>query len=618
MGGIKKKKKKFRSAIGGQAVLEGVMMRGESSMATAVRDETGEIQVESSRFTPLKQKSRWKRLPFIRGVINFVASMVMGVQIIMRSGEVFGGEEEPSKFEEWCSKKFKVNVMSVMMWFAVLLGLALAIGLFFVIPHFSIEGIRLLVEKVAHTTMPAFCYNLIEGVIRILIFVVYILLTSLMKEIKRVYQYHGAEHKTISCYEHGLELTVENVQKQSTIHDRCGTTFMFLVMIVSVALFSVVGIVPNNIVTSKVGAMFIKLLIKLALLPVVAGISYEILKFLAKFDNLFVRIIKAPGLLLQKITTSQPDDSMVEVAITAFKTVQLLDSNKDAPTSKFNTKILIDKALEQLNNALKIDTNGNADRDWIMAEVLNIPRSEVANLKFVWSNDFEKMLALAKERSTGKPLQQVFGYTDFYGMKINVNSDVLCPRPETEYLVEEVSRLIKQDNLQAVLDLCTGSGAIALVVKRDNPNVAVTASDISEKALMVAKQNAEQNNLHVDFVVSNLFDNINGEFDLIVSNPPYIKTDVIGMLDPEVRFFEPTIALDGGMDGLDFYRKIVENAKNHLKIGGILAFEIGFDQKESVTEILTNCKTAVFEDIRCLQDLEKNDRMIFAKLSSKI
>ena len=613
-----KDKKKFRSAIGGQAVLEGVMMRGESSMATAVRDETGEIQVESSRFTPLKQKSRWKRLPFIRGVINFVASMVMGVQIIMRSGEVFGGEEEPSKFEEWCSKKLKVNVISVMMCFSVLLGLALAIGLFFVIPHFSIEGIRLLVEKVAHTTMPAFCYNLIEGVIRILIFVVYILLTSLMKEIRRVYQYHGAEHKTISCYEHGLELTVENVQKQSTIHDRCGTTFMFLVMIVSVALFSVVGIVPNNIVTSKVGAMFIKLLIKLALLPVVAGISYEILKFLAKFDNLFVRIIKAPGLLLQKITTSQPDDSMVEVAITAFKTVQLLDSNKDAPTSKFNTKILIDKALEQLNNALKIDTNGNADRDWIMAEVLNIPRSEVANLKFVWSNDFEKMLALAKERSTGKPLQQVFGYTDFYGMKINVNSDVLCPRPETEYLVEEVSRLIKQDNLQAVLDLCTGSGAIALVVKRDNPNVAVTASDISEKALMVAKQNAEQNNLHVDFVVSNLFDNINGEFDLIVSNPPYIKTDVIGMLDPEVRFFEPTIALDGGMDGLDFYRKIVENAKNHLKIGGILAFEIGFDQKESVTEILTNCKTAVFEDIRCLQDLEKNDRMIFAKLSSKI
>ncbi len=611
-----KNKKKFRSSIGGQAVLEGVMMRGESSMATAVRDEKGEIQIESTRFTPAAKKSKWKRLPFIRGVINFVNSMIMGVQIIMRSGEVFGGEEEPSKFENWCSKKFNINVMSVMMWFAVLIGLALAIGLFFVIPHFSIEGIRALVENVCHTTMPEFCYNLIEGVIRILIFVIYILLTSLMKEIKRVFRYHGAEHKTISCYEHGLELTVENVQKQSTIHDRCGTTFMFLVMIVSVALFSIVGIVPNNIVTNKIGAVFIKLLIKLALLPVVAGISYEILKFLAKFDNWFVRIIKAPGLLLQKITTAQPDDSMVEVAITAFKTVQLLDSDPTAETSKFNTKIMIDKAVQELDNTLKIDTNGNADRDWIITEVLNIKRSEIENLKFVWSNDFEKMLEFAKERSTGKPLQQVFGYTDFYGLKIKVNSDVLCPRPETEYLVLEVNNLIKENNFQNVLDLCTGSGAIALILKRDNPQVNVTASDISEKALMVAKQNAEDNNLQVEFVTSNLFDKVNGEFDIIVSNPPYIKNEVIGTLDPEVRFFEPLIALDGGKDGLDFYRAIVKDAKNHLKIGGILAFEIGYDQKDSVVDIIENCETAVFENVICKQDLEGNDRMIFAKLAA--
>lgn len=611
-----KNKKKFRSLIGGQAVLEGVMMRGESSMATAVRDEKGEIQIESTRFTPAAKKSKWKRLPFIRGVINFVNSMIMGVQIIMRSGEVFGGEEQPSKFENWCSKKFNINVMSVMMWFAVLIGLALAIGLFFVIPHFSIEGIRALVENVCHTTMPEFCYNLIEGVIRILIFVIYILLTSLMKEIKRVFRYHGAEHKTISCYEHGLELTIENVQKQSTIHDRCGTTFMFLVMIVSVALFSIVGIVPNNIVTSKIGAVFIKLLIKLALLPVVAGISYEILKFLAKFDNWFVRIIKAPGLLLQKITTAQPDDSMVEVAITAFKTVQLLDSDPTAETSKFNTKIMIDKAVQELDNTLKIDTNGNADRDWIITEVLNIKRSEIENSKFVWSNDFEKMLEFAKERSTGKPLQQVFGYTDFYGLKIKVNSDVLCPRPETEYLVLEVNNLIKENNYQNVLDLCTGSGAIALVLKRDNPQVNVTASDISEKALMVAKQNAEDNNLWVEFVTSNLFDKVNGEFDIIVSNPPYIKNEVIGTLDPEVRFFEPLIALDGGKDGLDFYRAIVKDAKNHLKIGGILAFEIGYDQKDSVVDIIENCETAVFENVICKQDLEGNDRMIFAKLAA--
>lgn len=610
-------KKKFRSAIGGQAVLEGVMMRGESSMATAVRDENGNIQIESSRFTPASEKSKWKRLPFIRGVINFVNSMIMGVQIIMRSSEVFEGETEPTKFESWCSKKFNINVMSIIMWFAVLVGLALAIALFFVIPHFSIEGIRALVSKFSATTLPEYCYNLIEGVIRILIFVIYILLTSLMKEIKRVYRYHGAEHKTISCFEHGLELTVENVQKQSTIHDRCGTTFMFLVMIVSVALFSIVGIVPIDSIKAQVGSvgvMFIKLLVKLALLPLVAGISYEILKFLAKFDNWFVKIIKAPGLLLQKITTAEPDDSMVEVAITAFKTVQLLDSDKEAEISKFNTKILIDKALAKLNKALKIDTIDSADRDWIISEVLKINRSEVANLKYIWSNDFDKMLEFAEERGTGKPLQQVFGYTDFYGMKINVSRDVLCPRPETEYLVEQVSKLIKENNYNEVLDLCTGSGAIALVIKRDNCSVNVTATDISEKALVVAKQNAEENNLQVNFVISNLFDKVQGEFDIIVSNPPYIESDVVKTLDPEVRFFEPIIALDGGKDGLDYYRKIVNGCKNHLKIGGILAFEIGYNQKDSVISILENAQDMVFEDIKYMQDLENNDRMIFAKL----
>lgn len=607
-----KNKKKFRSSIGGQAVLEGVMMRGERSMATAVRDENGNIQVESSRFTPNSEKSKWKRLPFVRGVINFVNSMVMGVSIIMRSSEVFDGESEPSKFEKWCSQKLHVNVFSIMMWFAVILGLALSIGLFFVIPHFAIEGIRQLVEVVCKTSMPEFCYNLIEGVIRILIFVFYILLTSLMKEVKRVYRYHGAEHKTISCYENGLELTVENVQKQTTIHDRCGTTFMFLVMIVSVALFSLVGIIPQNFVASKGLAMVLKLLIKLALLPIVAGISYEILKFLAKFDNTFVRIIKWPGLLLQKITTAQPDDQMVEVAITAFKTVQLLDSDSTAPTTKFNTKIKFDKALSELNKILQ-PKDGDADIDWIVTEVLGIKRSEIEKLTFIRNNEFEKMLDMANQRAKGKPLQQIFGYTDFYGMKINVNQNVLCPRPETEYLVEAVDKIIKANDFKSVLDLATGSGAIALVLKRENPFVKVVASDISNDALEVAKQNAEQNNLEVNFVQGDLFENINEKFDVIVSNAPYIKKDVIPTLDREVRAFEPMIALDGGVDGLDFYRKITDSCAEYLNQGGYIAFEIGFDQKQQVMQILSDCQKVVFEDIVCKQDLEGNDRMVIAK-----
>lgn len=615
IGGVMKEKKKFRSNIGGQAVLGGVMMRGERSMATAVRDEKGNIQVESVRFKSNAEKSKWKTLPFIRGVFNFINSMVSGVSIIMRSSEVFEGEVEPSKFEDWCSKKLHINVMSVMMWTAVVIGLALSIGLFFVAPHFIIEGIRTLVEKVAHSSMPEFCYNLIEGLIRILIFVLYILLTSLMKEIKNVYRYHGAEHKTISCFEHGLELNVENVQKQSTIHDRCGTTFMFLVMIVSVALFSLVSIIPiDGIQTSGFVKMLIKLAVKLALLPVVASISYEILKFLAKFDNVFVRIIKAPGLLLQKITTAQPTDDMVEVAITAFQTVQKMDADINIPITKFNTKVLIDKANTELNQVLGGEVEGNCDREWIIAEVLGIKRSEIEKLKFVWSEDFDKMLSFAKERASGKPLQQVFGYTDFYGMKINVTDKVLCPRPETEYLVEEVSQIIKHNNFSNVLDLCTGSGAIALILKRNNEHIQVTASDISEDALQVAKQNAEQNNLQINFVQSDLFENIDDKFDIIVSNPPYIKTEVIDTLEKEVKDFEPMLALDGGEDGLAFYKKIINESANYLNDNGYLAFEIGYDQKQDVTNLLQDSKNAKFVDIVCKQDLEGNDRIIIAKI----
>ena len=213
------------------------------------------------------------------------------------------------------------------------------------------------------------------------------------------------------------------------------------------------------------------------------------------------------------------------------------------------------------------------------------------------------------------PLQYITGEQEFMGLSFAVNPHVLIPRQDTEILVEEAQKRIHAG--MDALDLCTGSGCIIVSLSKYAP-IHAAASDISAQALKTAKENAKRHGVTVDFIESDLFEGITSRYDIIVSNPPYIKTDVIGMLDPEVRFFEPTIALDGGMDGLDFYRKIVENAKNHLKIGGILAFEIGFDQKESVTEILTNCKTAVFEDIRCLQDLEKNDRMIFAKLSSKI
>ena len=221
--------RKRSSSIGGQAVIEGVMMRGERSIATAVRDEKGNIVVESKYVKPTKDKNFLFRTPFLRGIFNFVSTMFVGVGTLLRSGEVFDGETQPSKAEQWFAKTFKLDVFSVVMAFAVVLGVALSLVLFYFLPQLIVTGVEELfrIDTSANIGVQI-GMNLLEGAIRMLIFVGYIALTALMKDVRRTYMYHGAEHKTISCYEHGLELTVENAQKMTTIHDRCGTTFMFI------------------------------------------------------------------------------------------------------------------------------------------------------------------------------------------------------------------------------------------------------------------------------------------------------------------------------------------------------------------------------------------------------
>lgn len=594
-----KMKKVNRCNIGGQAVLEGVMMLGAKSMATAVRDETGKIQVESKRTKPLREKSVLRRIPFVRGALNFASTMYMGVKVLLRSTAVFDGETEPTKFEKWCAKKLHVDAMSILMGFSVLLGVALAIGLFFVIPHFISMGL----EKWWGDSVHPIVYNLVEGVIRIIIFVGYVGLASLMKEIKRTFMYHGAEHKTINCYEYGLPLTVENVRKQSTIHDRCGTTFMVIVMVISILVFSFTGFIPNlNI--------FLELLIKLALLPVVAGISYEILKFLAKFDNTFVKVVKAPGLLLQRVTTKQPTDDMIEVAIASFNTVLEMDNDESIAEQSFDIKVLYKDIRAEMDKILENIGDGNADADWIAVDVLGVKRSELNELSHIKSHNADKMIALAKERAEGKPLQQVLGNTDFYGLPIKVDGRVLCPRPETEYLVEAVIDIIHENGINNVLDLCTGSGAIAIVIKNKCENVSVTASDISADALALAIENATLNETNIEFIESDYFANIKGKYGLIVSNPPYIKSSDIDGLDKEVKDYEPRIALDGGESGLDAYKTIIADATGYLDNGGYIAFEVGIGQAEDVKMLLENNG---YTDILIKQDLENIDRIVIAR-----
>lgn len=583
-----------KTSIGGQAVLEGVMMRGKSGIATAVRDSEGIIRVEADRLKPQEKIPKIAKLPIIRGAVNFFSSMITGVKILMRSAEVYGEEEssEPTKFEKWLSKTFKVDIMNVVITLGVVLGLAFSIGLFFVIPHL----LGSLFET--YISDKIIWRNLFEGLVRIMIFVGYVLLTSLMKDIKRTYMYHGAEHKTITAYEKGLELTVENVRGCRRVHDRCGTTFMFLVMFISILVFSVFGAIFPMITSGG-----LKLLSKLLLLPLVAGISYEILKLLAKTDSVWVYPLKLPGLLIQRITTSEPDDGMIEVAITAFNKALKMDEDENEPCCQFVLPEKLNLITQRIKKKFAENGIDESDAEWLVSCVTGVSRGELNSEKIILSSKVEKINLYASQRITGRPLWYIIGNTDFYGFEINVDERGLIPRPETEELVMHALREIKESD--SVLDLCTGSGAIALVVKAKS-GANVTASDISENALSLAKENFEKHGLEIEIIKSDMFENIEGKFDFIISNPPYIVREEIESLQTEVKDFEPKNALDGGVDGLDFYRIIANEAKKHLNDGGILFLELGIGQDQSVAELLEKeYKVEVYEDINGIKRIIK-------------
>ena len=302
---MKKQKKACNyCSIGGQALLEGIMMKSPRFMTMAVRRPDGRIQTKCDTYTPLSKKNKFFSLPVVRGCVNFVESMMTGMQTMNYAAGVQGEiEEEPGKFEKWLSDKLGKSIEDIVVGVAMVLGVLLAVGLFVLLPAF-------LGKLICGQSPNALVLNLVEGAIRVAILILYMWGITFMKDLKRLFMYHGAEHKTIAAYEAGEELTVENVKKHSTLHPRCGTNYLFLIVMISILFYAVVGFT---------GHWAVKTLLKIALLPVVAGVSYEVLKAAAKSDSLLCRIARWPGMMLQHITTKEPDDDMIEIAITAFE-----------------------------------------------------------------------------------------------------------------------------------------------------------------------------------------------------------------------------------------------------------------------------------------------------------
>lgn len=291
--------------VGGQAVMEGVMMKAAGGIAVAVRKPDGEI---ATKYTPMRskaQKGTFFGWPVVRGVVVFIESLTTGMNTLTESAKIAGEgiDEEPTKFEKWLSAKLGKSTESVVVGLAVVIAIALSVGLFFVLPNLASTLIF------GKSDVLGIWKSLTEGVVRLAIFVGYILLCACVKDVRRVFMYHGAEHKTIACYEAEEEMTPENAMKHTRLHARCGTNYMFLVMAVSILFFALVGWNANFLV---------RLALRIVFLPVVAGLSYELLRVAAKYDNALTRIIRAPGLALQRITTKEPTPDMIEVAISAF------------------------------------------------------------------------------------------------------------------------------------------------------------------------------------------------------------------------------------------------------------------------------------------------------------
>lgn len=292
--------------MGGQAVMEGIMMKGEEKTALAVRIPNGDIKIQTKK---TKDYGRWMKIPLLRGVIAFVESLISGMGTLMESAEILGEYEdeeyEKGRFEQWFENKFGAKKLwNFMIGLSVVFALAFTVGIFIILPTGAVSLMKLFTDSI-------FWLNLVEGLLRIALFVGYVWAVSFMPDIRRVFRYHGAEHKTIHAFENGLELTPKNCQSFPTLHPRCGTSFLMFVFIIAFALHFLLGW-PS---------LWLRIISRILLLPVIAGISYELLKWAGRSDNWLVKILSVPGLLLQKITTKEPDDSMLEVAIAAVNAV---------------------------------------------------------------------------------------------------------------------------------------------------------------------------------------------------------------------------------------------------------------------------------------------------------
>ena len=605
--------------IGGQALIEGVMMKGVDSYSVAVRKPDGDIDVTVKELPPAK----FSKVPFVRGIVNFFGSLSVGYECIMRSAELSMGQRiEEDALDRFMKKIFGDKRDKIMSVVAGALGAVLALALFMVLPT-AATG---LIDKI----FPLKGFKaVVEAAVKLGIFMLYLWAVSNLKEMSRLFAYHGAEHKTIYCYEKGLPLTVENARGCSRFHPRCGTSFMFLVLAVSIAVFS---FIPW---TSTLG----RALTKLAFLPVAVSLAYEVQRFSAMHEGVLSDILSMPGLAFQRLTTKEPDDDMLEVAIASVNAV--LPQTKVIPRKKEQrpeiTEDINALSARQVREEYKdiyektdsislrdmrgygfkiISVNPQSDRGFEtgqLAEFILGEKSIDLGSDYIVSGDkFREFLDCCFKRRRGYPLQYIIGQWSFFDIDLKVGEGVLIPRQDTERVCEKALEILAGIPQPNVLDLCSGTGAIALAIEKYCPAATVVAVEKYDEAYDYLVKNIRgTGNLvlpikgdvfKMDYVIDD------ESFDMIICNPPYINPRDKPSLRKELSY-EPESALFAGEDGLRFYKFISKYYRHCLKEGGYMIFEHGYDQRESVENILLNEKYIIHSRIT---DYRGNPRGIVA------
>ena len=579
--------------VGGQAIIEGVMMRGSKGLATAIRTPSGKIEVNVKKTKPITKKYKFLNIPIIRGAVVLIDSLIVGIKTLNYSASFFEEDEEESKFDIWLKEKLgDKGANDLLVTFTMMISLLVAAGLFLGIP-------TAIASLFKNTGISSVALNLIEAIIRIAILIAYMFLISKLDDIYRVFQYHGAEHKTIFCYEADEKLTVENVRKFGRLHPRCGTNFLFLTMLVSVILFSLTGW----------GGFWQRLILRIVLMPIVAGITYEIIKWLGRTESKLGKIIAYPGLKLQELTTKEPDDAQLEVAIESLKAAEGIEYKKKIG------ELLIDgnKILKEAN----IDTY-ILDTQLLLGKVLGKDKLHLITNKEEEVSKFKEreFYSLIEKRKNKMPISYILKTTEFMSLDLHVEEGVLIPRGDTEILVEETLKFMDEDKEYEVCDLCCGSGAIGISIAHFRENTKVDLIDYYDVPEKVTKRNIVKQKLsnRAKFIKSDLLNEVINQqkkYDILVSNPPYIKEEVIDTIMEDVKDYEPHTALSGGNDGLDFYRRIVDDSDKILKENGILAFEIGHDQGEEVSNLMIE---KGYKNVRVVKDLAGLDRVVIGNI----